>query len=168
MKHLEVKLKGLLGKYAIGECGIVDLHSYEIHEHDVENISYKNFDKRELFWTIYDQIIIPTRERMGTDPDHSMRLLFIEEGNKLVFHFNIDDYDEMYSEITDVNNMSLEEVIKIIFDDLKETINNLPDDEPMKKAFTWNKSRVVSIPIDCIERLERDVFYSSWVIDNKE
>ena len=164
-----MKLKGVLGEYAIGECGIVDLDSYENQECAVDNKNYNAFDKRELYWTIYDQIIIPTRERMGTDSDHTLRLLFIEEDvNKMVLHFNIDDYDEAYCEISDVDTLSLADAVKTVFKDLNQYINNLPDNEPMKKAFTWEKSRAVSIPADYMERLKKDVFYSSWEIGSVE
>lgn len=166
---MKIQIKNITGEYAIGECGIVDLDLYENQEHSVENKSYNNFDKREMFWTIYDQIIIPTREKMGTDTDHSLRLLFIEDDDdKLTLHFNIDDYDETYCEVLDVDDKLLDDVIKNLYDDLSETLTNLPDDEPMKKSIMWDKSREVSIPVDYIERIKKDVFYSSWDIEIME
>ena len=134
---MRATLKNQGGLYAIGECGIVDIEAYENQEQAVENRAYKRFEKRDLFWRIYDQIIIPTREKMSTNPDHSIRLLFIEdEGNKIILHFNIDDYDEIYSEVLDVENISLDDAMKIVFADLSELKDILPVDETLKQAIT--------------------------------
>ena len=155
------------GVYAIGECGIVDLESYEELESAVENRDYGNFDKKELFWTIYDQIILPIREAEGVDPDHSIRLLYIEDqADNLVLHYYIDDYDETYCEIKLTNNMTLEDVMKVISDDFCLIKNSLPDGTPLKDAISWHRDRKVNVPDDYIERLKRDVFYTSWVIKN--
>ena len=55
---MKIKLKGISGLYVAGECGIVDIEYCEEPEKVVENNTYQHFDKKELFWTIYDQIII--------------------------------------------------------------------------------------------------------------
>ncbi len=166
---MKVTIKGIAGKYAIGECGVVDLESYKEREKDVDNKSYPRFDKRELFWTIYDQIILPTRERMGVDIDDTFRLLYIEDAeDSLVFHYNIDNYDESYCRVQRAAEMSLEDVVSALYNDLLSTAKSLPDDEPLKKAITRDKSRSVDVPDIFLERLKRDVFYSSWDIDNLE
>ncbi len=166
---MKIKLKGISGLYVVGECGIVDIEYCEEPEKIVENNTYQHFDKKELFWTIYDQIIIPTREKMKVDPDHTFRLLCIEDkSDGLVLHYNIDDYDESYSEVQNILDISLEDLISAVFDDFCYIVEALPDDEPLKKSITWDKTRAVNIPEDFLKRLKRDVFYSSWDIDASE
>ncbi len=104
---------------------------------------------------------------MNVNPDHTLRMLYIEEdGDTFVFRFNIDDYDEAYYEVKGAADMTLEEVMSVLFDDICELKKALPDDEPMKNAITWEKDRPVDIPADdFIDRLSQDVFYSSWEIE---
>lgn len=164
---MRVKLEGIDGLFAVGECGIVDLDLYEDQEPAVENKNYGNFEKKELFWAVYDQIILPVRETAGVDPDHSIRLLFIEDdGDELVLHYNVDDIDESYFVVRGVGNMTLDDVMTAAYEDLLILKDVLPDDEPMKKAITWDKERKVNIPDDYLERLKKDVFYSSWEIES--
>ncbi len=166
---MRITFKGIEGAYAVGECGVVDLEAYEDQEAAVENKNYGKFDKKELFWTIYDQIILPIREVAGIDPDHSIRLFFIEDdGEKMILHYNIDDYDESYCEIQGVTNMTLDDVMEAVYDDICGIKNALPDDEPLKEALTWAKSRRVNIPDDYLDRIKMDVFYSSWDIESIE
>ena len=46
---MRVKLKGIAGLYAIGECGVVDLESYEDLEQAVENKKYTNFCRKRNY-----------------------------------------------------------------------------------------------------------------------
>ena len=163
---MRVKLKEIDGMYAVGECGVVDLESYEDQEMAVENRNYGKFEKKAFYWTIYDQIILPIRNAVGVDPDHSIRLLFIEDdGDKIVLHYNIDDYDESYCEIQGVTNMALEDVMKVVYEDFCGMRNALPEGEALKEAITWDKNKGVDIPNDYMERLKKDVFYTSWEIE---
>ena len=165
-KTMKVKFKGIDGLYVVGECGVVDLDAYEDQETAVENRDYGKFEKKAFYWTIYDQIILPIRNAVGVDPDHSIRLLFIEDdGDKIVIHYNIDDYDESYCEIQGVANMALEDVMKVVYEDFCGMRNALPEGEALKEAITWDKNRSVNIPDDYLERLKKDVFYASWEIE---
>ncbi len=166
---MRVTFKDIEGLYAIGECGIVDLESYEEQEEAVENKDFQNFDKKELFWTVYDQIIIPTREQADVDADDTLRLLYIEDDDDtFIFHYNIDDYDESYCEVRGAAQMPLEDVVSALYDDLCNMVKELPDDEPLKQAITWDKTITVDVPEDYLKRLKSDVFYSSWAIETTE
>ena len=164
---MKVRFKGITGQYAIGECGVVDLESY--NEQAVENKKFTNFDKKELFWSIYDQIIIPTREKAGSDPDSTFRLLCIEEkGDTFVFHYNIDEYDDSYCEVKNANDMTLEALMSALYEDFCNMAKALPDDDPLKTSITWDKTRKVSFSGDYLERVKKDVFYTSWEVEISE
>ncbi len=166
---MRVKLEGIKGLYAVGECGIVELDSNEDLETAVENKNYGSFEKKELFWAVYDQIILPVREAEGVEPDHSIHLFYIEDdGDMLVLHYNVDDYDESYCEIRGVEKMTLNDAMTVVYEDMLSLKDVLPDDEPMKKAITWDKDRKVNISDDYLERLKKDVFYTSWDIESIE
>ncbi len=160
------KLKGIEGLYSVGECGVVDLESYEEHVNAVENKKYNQFDKKELFWSIYDRIILPSRESVPNKPDNTLRLLYIEEnGDTFVFHYNIDSCDESYLEVKGAAEMSFDELLSAVYEDFCNMAKALPDDEPLKNGIKYDRTRNVVIPENYLERLKKDVFYSSWVIE---
>ena len=160
---MRIKLKEIDCDWEIGECGIVD---FEIHEGTgdcVYNKQYKNFDKKELYWTIYDQIILPTRAKMDQDKDDTLRLFYIEEkGKNLEFTISFDEYDEAVFVVKGATEKPLEEVLQNLFNDMRDCF---PDDEEMREAITWDKSAKVNIPEDYVKRIVEDVFYSHWIIE---
>ena len=165
--YMTVNFKGIVGEYAIGECGVVNLEAYR--GQGVENKKFKNFDKKELFWSIYDQIIIPTREKAGSGPDSTFRLLCIEEkGDTFIFHYNIDEYDDSYCEVKNAKDMTLEALMSALYEDFCNMAKALPDDDRLIKSITWDKTRKVSFSGDYLERLKKDVFYTSWKIETSE
>ncbi len=162
---MEITLKNGVGTYAVGICGIADVEDVSNAESVVADEKYSNYSKKELFWSVYDQIILPSRKNISEGADHSLRLFNIERNDtSLILNFNMDDFDEASYEIENATEDGLDVVLDELFTAVKDSF---PDDKEFSDALVRDKDQKVSVPEDSnyMDRLKTDVFYSSWEVE---
>ena len=154
-------VKTNIGEISYTNAGVVFVEEdYNLgKELDAE---YDNFSKSELFWGIYQRIIIPSREKMGVgNSEDSLRLFHIyEKEDSLILYFHFDDIDEAEFWISNGVHMLLDDAIEEVYHQIKKAIADI---DFVDDIILVENEIVVPSENEVLQDIGKYIFYQGWI-----
>ena len=110
---------------------------YEECADEITNTDYGKFTKEELFWAIYEKVLIPSglysyENSPYDDKVHLHHIVDEPDGNTVGLFLEFVDINEGYNFLHDVKNTPLDDVLRQFFNLLKGIYTDIDKDYPIK------------------------------------